>query len=59
MFSLGGSTDDLGDDLTELLKEVRTAPTNLGSFAQSRPSSLNDEVRFLLVIVIDIKKCIL
>jgi len=36
--------DDLGEDLTEFVKEVRLAPTNLGSFPQSGSGTLNDEL---------------
>lgn len=42
-----GNHGDLGEDLTEFVKEVRLAPINLGSFAQSSSSALNEEVRSL------------
>lgn len=38
---------DLGEDLTEFVKEVRLAPINLGSFPQSGSGSLDEEVSAL------------
>lgn len=39
------STDDLGNDLGEFVKEVRQAPQNLPSFSQDNANLLADQVR--------------
>uniref|UniRef100_A0A7E4V9F6 Autophagy-related protein 13 n=1 Tax=Panagrellus redivivus TaxID=6233 RepID=A0A7E4V9F6_PANRE len=37
-------SEDLGEDLTEFVKEVRIAPTDLGSFTNAQTSALKDQL---------------